>query len=239
MGGGRTPAFICRLPAAERAVEVVEQAPCRAPGASLVSLLDAAMPAIRLRMPAASARPYLPSLRSMSWMISPIACERGIVAPDAREQHLEGAAVALVRELALEHVEAHLARLRLVAVARHELEARAGIDEAADQPRRRDAIDLHALARHPHATLAVRRRADGSASCCRPCISFLFQRGLEARDQPLGRRARLGAEEIDRHDSRRAACAAGPSGWRHRRSASSAGCRDAGRNLAASSAIRA
>src|SRR4029453_15941691 len=75
--------------------------------------------------------------------------ERRVVQAGALQQHLEGAAVALVGVLALEHVEAHPARARQVGPAGHELEARARIDEAADQPGRGHAVDLHGLARHP------------------------------------------------------------------------------------------
>ena len=101
-------------------------------------------------------RPNLPSLRSMSCTISAIACSAGSSQPGALEQHLEGAAVALVRELGLEHVEADLARLRRVALARHELEARLGVDEAADQPGRGDAVDVDALRASPTSALADR-----------------------------------------------------------------------------------
>ena len=75
--------------------------------------------------------------------------ERRVVRPACAEQDLEGAVVALVRELGLEHVEAELARLRHVALGRHELEPGLRVDEAADQPGRGDAVDVHALARHP------------------------------------------------------------------------------------------
>src|SRR5471030_1768122 len=95
------------------------------------------------------------------------------------DQHLEGAAVAHVRELALEHVEAQFAGLRRITGARHELEARAGIDEAADQPRRGDAINLDALARHPRAILERASRWRGGGLAVGHVILFLFQRGLE------------------------------------------------------------
>ena len=113
------------------------------------------------------------------------------------EQHLEGAAIAAVRELALEHVEAQLARLGLVAARGHELEARLLIDEAADQPGRRDAIDLHAAAGDPG---AVAERAGGRCGLCWRHGILLLQDGLETRHQALRREAPVGAEEIDGDD---------------------------------------
>ena len=83
--------------------------------------------------------------------------------PKAREQHLEGAAVAVVRVLGLEHVEAQLAALRAVAAGGHELEGRAVVDEAPDEPGAGDAIDVDALARDP-ASASGRRRWTASAS---------------------------------------------------------------------------
>ena len=47
-----------------------------------------------------------------------MARERRVGQAGAAEQHLEGAAVALVRELGLEHVEAQFARLGHVALGR-------------------------------------------------------------------------------------------------------------------------
>ena len=208
-----------RPPAGKVPVEIVEHGAAALPGAASSSLWAAAMPAIRLRMPAASSRPYLPSLRSMSWMISPIAASAGSSRPARRQQHLEGAAIAVVRELAFEHVEAQFARPRRVARARHELEARAGVDEAADQPGRGDAVDLHALPRHPDATLqsggALPRPARRPFVLPRPCPPVAG--GLRRPDtRPSRRFALVGAEEVDGDDRRRAACAAAPSGWRSR-----------------------
>jgi hypothetical protein len=50
--------------------------------------------------------------------------QRRVVEAEASEQDLEGAAVALVRELGLEHVEAQFAGLGPIATRRDELEAR-------------------------------------------------------------------------------------------------------------------
>ena len=48
--------------------------------------------------------------------------QRGIVAAALLQQHLEGAAIALVGELGLEHVEPKLARPRTIALRGDELE---------------------------------------------------------------------------------------------------------------------
>src|SRR5207248_8533391 len=49
-------------------------------------------------------------------------------------------------EFRVEHVEAQLARLRLIALGRHEFEARIEIDEAPDQPAARHAVDVDPFA---------------------------------------------------------------------------------------------
>jgi hypothetical protein len=74
-----------------------------------------------------------------------------IVQVEALHQHLEGAAIALVGVLRLEHVEAQLAGRRLVALAGHELEARLLVDEVPDKPGAGNAVDLDALACDPGA----------------------------------------------------------------------------------------
>src|SRR5207237_7595885 len=68
---------------------------------------------------------------------------------EAREQHLERAELALVRELAVEHVEAQLAWLVAVLARRHELELRLGIDEAPDEPGASHAVDVDAGTSYP------------------------------------------------------------------------------------------
>ena len=60
--------------------------------------------------------------------------ERRVVQARPGQQHLEGAAVALVGELALVHVEPQVARLGHVALGGDELEPGLRIDEPADQP---------------------------------------------------------------------------------------------------------
>src|SRR5262245_7089272 len=73
--------------------------------------------------------------------------QRGVAKAHPLDEHLERATVADVRELGLEHVEAELAWLGQVPLRRHELHLCVGIDEATDEPRTRDPIDVHAGAR--------------------------------------------------------------------------------------------
>src|SRR5262249_40546463 len=75
--------------------------------------------------------------------------QRRVLELAALEEHLERALVALMGELGLEHVEAQFAGVGAVAFARHELELRLRIDEAADQPGAGNAVDIDALPRHP------------------------------------------------------------------------------------------
>src|SRR5882757_11465631 len=79
--------------------------------------------------------------------------ERWVGQAGVAEQHLEAAAVALMGEFGLEHVEAQFAEARRVVFARHELKRSPCVDEAPDQPRAGDAVDMHPLARHPCAIL--------------------------------------------------------------------------------------
>src|SRR5690349_22256024 len=74
---------------------------------------------------------------------------RGLRDPEPREQHLEGAQLALVRVFAVEHVEAEIARTVAVFARGDELEPGLRIDEAADEPRARHAIHVDPGARHP------------------------------------------------------------------------------------------
>src|SRR5258705_5909477 len=75
------------------------------------------------------------------------------------DQHLEGAAIAFVAEIGLEHVEADFPILRLVPACRNEFECSLGIDKALDQPGARHPIDVNSLACDPNASaiLAARR----------------------------------------------------------------------------------
>src|SRR4051794_1697893 len=127
--------------------------------------------------------------------------ERGLAKARALEQHLEGAAVALVRELGLEHVEPELAGHRHIPLRGHELEAGLGVDEAPDEPGRRDTVDVHARTRHPGPSLEL---AEAPLGCRRLGQDrrrlFLAQPTLEFEEQTLGCLSAVGAEEVDRGD---------------------------------------
>src|SRR2546430_4567084 len=73
--------------------------------------------------------------------------------PEPGHQRLEGAAIALVCVLGLEHVEAELAGGGARIVRRDEPEARFRVDKAADQPRAGDPVHVHAAAGHPRAAV--------------------------------------------------------------------------------------
>src|SRR5260370_6290969 len=73
------------------------------------------------------------------------------VGRQASDKNLECAAIALVRELGIEHVESDLALFRAIAARRNELEFRVGVDEALDKPRASHPIDMNPLASDPDA----------------------------------------------------------------------------------------
>src|SRR6185312_8866852 len=76
--------------------------------------------------------------------------ERGVVQPRAFQEHFEGALVAFMRDLALEHVEADLGRFRPVVLFRDELELGRRIDEAPDHPGTGDPVDMDVAPRDPN-----------------------------------------------------------------------------------------
>src|SRR3546814_962725 len=81
--------------------------------------------------------------------------QRGVGLETGEEhQGLEGAAVAFVGELSVRHVEPQFVRLRHISFALDELEARLGVDEEANEPGRRDAIDMAMAARNQTAALS-------------------------------------------------------------------------------------
>src|SRR3546814_8865466 len=94
--------------------------------------------------------------------------QRGVGLETGEEhQGLEGAAVAFVGELSVRHVEPQFVRLRHISFAIDELEARLGVDEAANEPGGRDALDMESAARHQNAALWLSRgqtRRTGSAT---------------------------------------------------------------------------
>src|SRR5215211_7995152 len=106
--------------------------------------------------------------------------QRGIVQSCTTQQNLEGAAVALVGELSLEHVEAQLIGFGHVAFGWHELEAGLRVDEALDQPRRGDPVDMHPLTGHPRAPVNTGEGHRPPFLRIR-CFRFFAQPVLQAR----------------------------------------------------------
>src|SRR5262249_2457171 len=106
--------------------------------------------------------------------------ESRVLEAEAREQHLERAAISFMRELGLEHVEAELARLVPVVFRRDELEPSVAIDEPADEPTARHAVDVNALAGDPGppAILFPLRRRLGNSG-------LSGESGLQRRHQAL------------------------------------------------------
>src|SRR5205809_6981364 len=75
--------------------------------------------------------------------------ECGIVQAHAVEQDFERAAIALMRKLGIEHVEAHLTVLWRVLLLGYEFEVRLWIDKTTDQPGACHPINVHACAGYP------------------------------------------------------------------------------------------
>ena len=99
-----------------------------------------------------------------------------------------------MREVGLEHVEAQLAGHGRV-VAAHEAEPRLGVDEAADQPRAGDPVDVDAAPRDPRPPAHVRaRRFPAPPSSWGAGARMDRVRGVSTRS------AAAGAEEVQLHD---------------------------------------
>src|SRR5919198_773102 len=118
--------------------------------------------------------------------------EGAIVETQPRHENLEGAEVALVRELGLEHVESELAALGTVSFSGHELEPRVRVDDAPDQPGARDPIDVNALPGDPRAATKIFDPLTGSCSDSSPTHPR-----LEAGEQTLRCLPTRRAEEVD------------------------------------------
>src|SRR6266566_1574747 len=96
---------------------------------------------------------------------------------------LECAAIALMSELGLEHVESDIALLWAIAARGHELEFRVRIDESADEPCACDTIYMDALPSDPDPLAILREAFSGFVTLDavrRP------QARLQARHEPLG-----------------------------------------------------
>src|SRR5215472_1219266 len=126
--------------------------------------------------------------------------ETRLLEPAPRQQHLEAAAVALMGELGGEHVEAQLARLRLIAPGWHEFELRLRVDEAPDQPSARNAVHMDALAGHPHTAAEIRGSLAGGGRPSGGLRHLLLQPGFDPGDETIDALAPLGAEEVDGND---------------------------------------
>src|SRR6185369_1722737 len=126
--------------------------------------------------------------------------ERLVLQGEGTEHHLEGAEVAVVRELGVEHVEAKLPRRRRVAACRNELEGGLLVDEASDEPGAGDAVDVDALAGDPRPLLRLRDRERARAPRRLARSRLRGDALLEARDEPFGGFAARRAEEVDLRD---------------------------------------
>ena len=100
-------------------------------------------------------------------------------------------------ELGLEHVEAQLTRRVAVALRDDEPERRLRIDEASDQPRARDAIDVDALAGDPRPTAVRLGQIDPARRGPVTAPSGSAQARLEGAEEPAGGLAAGDAEEVD------------------------------------------
>src|SRR5439155_23027629 len=83
--------------------------------------------------------------------------QRVVAKLETLDQYLEGAAVALVRELAFIHIEPHLPVGGVVILPRDESESGLRIDEPPDEPPTRHAVDADPGAGDPHARPIVLR----------------------------------------------------------------------------------
>src|SRR5437879_5979763 len=122
--------------------------------------------------------------------------ERTVAQAEARDESLEGAGVPLVGVLGLEHVESELAPPRPVPLGGDELEPRLRVDEPANKPRARDAVDIDPFPGYPRGTA----RRPGGMSWRWVLRLPWAQPRLEPRDLFLGRPAARGPEEVDGDD---------------------------------------
>ena len=78
--------------------------------------------------------------------------QRGITHVEALDQRLKRAVFADVRVRRRRSCRSEARQGAALPARRHEFESRLGIDEASDQPRARDAVDVYVGARHPRAS---------------------------------------------------------------------------------------
>jgi hypothetical protein len=123
--------------------------------------------------------------------------QAGHLEREASAEHLEGALVPLVGVFGRKHVEAQLSSLGDVTFRGHELEARFAIDEASDQPRAGDAIDVNVSSRDPRPALQLARQAIGFIG---GRYRGRVQLRPKPRDDPLRRLSARSSEEVDGAD---------------------------------------
>src|SRR5260370_17768583 len=101
-------------------------------------------------------------------------------------------------DLALEHVETQLPRFRHVTLAGDEANNGVSIDEAADQPAARNAIDMDALTRHPGSALEIGYVLGLRSFVFRHHGGFLPGSALQFSNQSLNHDASAGTKKINR-----------------------------------------
>ncbi len=118
--------------------------------------------------------------------------ERPVGQPGARDERLEGAPVALMREVASHHVESDFSLSRRL-LRIDESEARARVEESPDQPGGSDPVDMDTPARDPDA--ADERSLPRTGPPARPPA-----RRIQVRHALLGVLAAGRIEEVDLPD---------------------------------------
>ncbi len=108
------------------------------------------------------------------------------------KQHLEGAAIAFVGEIGLEHVEADFPLLGLIPPRGNEFEFGLRIDKALNQPGACHPINVNSLARDPNASQILAARPGGLIVC----RSIRIHTGLETGDQSFCTLTTQRVEEI-------------------------------------------
>src|SRR6185436_8276705 len=136
----------------------------------------------------------------------------GVAQADFGEQHLEGALLAPMRVFGVGHVEAQLIALRLVTRRSDELEARRRVDELPDEPRARDAIDVHTASGDPAFAAQFLESSQRRCGAFGSTLFSLHETAFQLGERGLGSRAAIGAEEIELGDLPESATKAGQGG---------------------------
>ena len=129
---------------------------------------------------------------------------RIILRPDTEKQRLETAAVLLVREFGVGHIETQFSRRGFVANACRKPEFGLVIDETTNQPGTGDAVHVNACARHPGPPFEIAGIEDcGMTAAMDICVRSLG--GVEIAKHGVRTLAAMRPEEIERRDIRQAA----------------------------------